>query len=392
MKPKSDNIFADHQGDVPQDVLLRYVNGFASPEESRWVEEKMADDPFLSDAVDGMMKINNPGKAQQDLKVIHEVIRKKSNANSRVISLQNRWLQLAAALVILMSSIWFINNNLNKSAEKIFTNEFKPYPSPSTLNEPTVLSDASVKEEQKSAFSDSIVVSKNKAIVTTKEPAAANQNQNTESERAEEVQSVPDLTLYKDDVKSETALSEEDIQDKTIVFENKKIASDNSIVPPSSKAVPNSQQFVEQPASTLSSVEGISSSNDPNDGYAIARQRELDEIKTNMKAALDYYHATDYVEAINGFEKVLKEDNNNDAANFYAGVSYLAISNADAALGKLKKLDNKKNGSYYEAALWYESLAYVQKGDKRTATAILQKLINLNGEHRVEAEALLKKL
>ncbi|MGB3077361.1 MAG: hypothetical protein WBB36_18685, partial [Chitinophagales bacterium] len=147
MKPKSDNIFADHQGDVPQDILLRYVNGFASPEESRWVEEKMADDPFLSDAVDGMMKINNPGKAQQDLKVIHEVIRKKSNAKSRVISLQNRWLQLAAALVILMSSIWFINNNLNKSAEKIFTNEFKPYPSPSTLNEPTVISDASVKEE-----------------------------------------------------------------------------------------------------------------------------------------------------------------------------------------------------------------------------------------------------
>jgi tetratricopeptide (TPR) repeat protein len=114
--------------------------------------------------------------------------------------------------------------------------------------------------------------------------------------------------------------------------------------------------------------------------------------KAKLDAALALYHEEKYAEAIPQFESILRDNGDDIAANFYAGVSYLAIKNSDAALEKLRKVDKDKDGRYYEAALWYEALAFVQKDKKKEAINTLQKLIKLNGEYKVRAEELLEKL
>jgi tetratricopeptide (TPR) repeat protein len=127
----------------------------------------------------------------------------------------------------------------------------------------------------------------------------------------------------------------------------------------------------------------------------LSKVRDDDKFNAHKAAwdhAMELYHQGNYAAAISEFEIILKDDPDNQACNFYAAVSYLGLENEDAALKKLKKLDNNKNGPYYEASRWYEGLAYVKKGEKKEAIKALEKVVELNGEYKPKAMELLEQL
>jgi len=385
MKEKLDKLFSD-RGEVPQEVVLRYVSGTATPEEQRWVEERLADDPFLSDAVEGMMKAESMTNVKQDLEAIRQEIKSKSSGKVWVFKPWKRWVQVAAALVIFTSTIWFINNRIQKSTEKIFTEEFEPYPAPQAELPPPMNVDPASKEQP--------VISPTEKVAPEKrtEKSLTLQNENISSDKEEELESLssyntqdaePVIAIPEEDQNADVAFSEssksEYISDSLQTLSKSRAASKDYDQEPSVASPPSLSEVVVIQQQKPANAEG-------------AMMQVTDGTKLMLNDALDSYHRENYPEAISLFENILQQDANNDAANFYAGVSYLAINNPDKALEKLKRLDSKKDGAYYEATLWYESLAYVQKDEKKNAINTLEKVMNLNGEHRTKAADLLMQL
>ena len=389
MKGNSDKFFADQRGDVPKEVLMRYINGTAAAEEVRWVEEKMVNDPFLSDAVEGLFKLNNPQHAIDDLDEIQVAIRKKARSRSRILILRSSWLKVAAAVCLLAGAVWFVNNRLQPSTEKIFTHEFEPYPAPQLNDAVTADKPAGIEYRPLSDTTGYKQTTKaDKAILPPSEKVEDKVKMMTEShtEAAPEVYSDQSNTI-------EPAMAQqEDLAVMDAVTAEKDNVNAGQVSGKSEEV--RQSNGIAAPPSASAAVRAEAKYNKKN-------QAETDEMVTLQKTALydakldealKLYHDGKYAEAINSFEEVLKIDDANDEANFYAAVSYLAINNADEALSKLKKLENKKSSTYYEAALWYEALAYVQKGEKKEAGNILDKVIRLDGEYRIKAEELLRKL
>lgn len=368
---------------------MRYINGTASAEEVRWVEEKMVNDPFLSDAVEGMFKLHNPQHVKDDLDEIQVAIQKKAGSGSRILLLRPSWIKVAAAVCLLAGAVWFVNSRLQPSTEKIFTHEFEPYPAPQ-FND-AVTADKPAGTEYRPLTDTSVykqATKEDKAILPPAEKVEDGVKLMTESttEAAPEVYSdesnaIEPATAQQEDL----AVMDAGPAEKDNVNAGQVSGKSDEARQPNGNAVPPS-------ASAAVKAEAK---------YNKKNQAETDEMVAMQKTALydakldealKLYHDGKYAEAINSFEEVLKIDDANDEANFYVAVSYLAINNADEALSKLKKLENNESGTYYEAALWYEALAYVQKGEKKEAGNILNKVIRLDGEYRIKAEELLRKL
>ena len=81
--------------------------------------------------------------------------------------------------------------------------------------------------------------------------------------------------------------------------------------------------------------------------------------------AMIKYDKQDYAGAVYDFEKVLKQNPNDEKALYYSAVSYLSLGQTEKALTNLNKILTNKNSKYYDDAQWYSSLAYIKNNEDR---------------------------
>lgn len=98
------------------------------------------------------------------------------------------------------------------------------------------------------------------------------------------------------------------------------------------------------------------------------------------------YNAQDYKSAVDQFNEVLKVDPNHQEANFYAGVSYLGMNDAQKAIPCLERASTGSNATLREDAEWYLSLAYLKSRNKSKAEPLL-KSIESRSDSRYRARA-----
>lgn len=372
--------------DVPEEMLLRYARGLATPEEQRYIEEMMADDPFLSDAVEGMMKSTDHEQLVKNLQGTHDLIRRHAASTTKKIRPYTRWIQAAAAIMIVASCIWFINDRISRSGEKLFSEEFEPYPAPAPGAE--------------TSASDTTTVHVLPEIPTgdVAKPQAKTDNKPVQITRQEVTSATEDVTeTAPQEIAGITSLADEQVaapQDQTAVHEmtvteeaNQAAEQDQAV----SGMARDAEKTVPAPASVKAGELQYSEKKQAGKEDAVVLN-QLHEENPQLNKALALYQAGNYEAANKEFEKVLKADPDDEKAIFYAGVSYLAAGDADAAIGKLKRLEGNKTGTYYEASLWYQALAYIQKGEKKKAADYLEKITALNGVYRKQAEDLLSQL
>lgn len=387
MKEKRGNIFSNKNGNVSQELLLRYIRGNVTPEERRFIEELIADDPFLSDAVEGLMIVGEDKKIEQHLARIHDSIadhRKKEK--SRKIPLK-RILAVAATVAVLIIGAWFVNQSMQKSTEKIFSDEFRPYPVPEAKKE--VQPDTVTPEKKQTDVNYKALAETQSASSKSKAPAVSA----TTTITKEEEEKAPAVATYDEpDVATPEQNAYQSSEKSITTNDNVTVKLKQDTVITQAGAPAASQSLSRQNAVPIEqkteAFQEVSSGNIQSQ----ADKEELPFHKEMFAHGLDLYNQGNYAGALSEFEMLLKDEPNNSGANFYAAVCYLALENADQALKKLRKLDNNKNGQYYEATLWYESLAYVKKGEKKSAINTLEKVIKLEGEHKAKAQEMLIQL
>lgn len=361
---------------LPEELLIRYAEGKLSADEARTVEEHISECEFCSDALDGIMQGGNAQHFHSQLSSIKKIVHKRVRSSEPGATFPiTRRLAVAATLLLLAISAWYVQYLVNNNAEQIFTHQFEPYPVPKTETDTIQIAPA-VQESKAEAQQ-----LQNATDKITSPSSVPKREEKKESEKTPAVPSLPQEVA----AEQSSSITMNDNTDVASQEQHtlKKVQTDSIV------AFSKSQDFSGAP----SQVEGLSKtrSKQSQDDIVTYKASAPEATNDNFKNAMSLYQSNNYSEAIAEFEIVLQEEPNNPAANFYSGVSSLALKNPDEALKYFKNTDNK-NSQYYEATLWYEALSYLNKGDKKQAKNLLEKVVKLNGEYRMKAEETLKQL
>lgn len=105
------NILSNLNNDIEQEKLLEYLNRNLSAEEQHELESHLNDDPFMSDAMDGLSQMQSPDKVSlmvyqlnKDLKLQLE---KKKKRKKRAIT-ETPWLYYTIILLLLLAVIGYL--------------------------------------------------------------------------------------------------------------------------------------------------------------------------------------------------------------------------------------------------------------------------------------------
>lgn len=107
------------QGAEPnEEALKRYLEGTASPEERFAIENKMADEAFMNDAVEGLQSFKDPQLIQDYVTQLNSQIQKQTNRKiqrkiARRLKDQN-WTIIAIVLVLLLCLLAYFTIHLSQ--------------------------------------------------------------------------------------------------------------------------------------------------------------------------------------------------------------------------------------------------------------------------------------
>ncbi|MBC7936931.1 MAG: hypothetical protein H7Y86_16410 [Rhizobacter sp.] len=105
------NILSNLNKDVEQEKLLEYLNRTLSTEEQHAMETHLNDDPFMSDAMDGLSQLQAPDKISlmvyQLNKELKNQLEKKKKRKKRVIT-ETPWLYYTVILLLLLAVVGYL--------------------------------------------------------------------------------------------------------------------------------------------------------------------------------------------------------------------------------------------------------------------------------------------
>jgi hypothetical protein len=368
------------QGDcIPEEMLLRYAKGTLAADDSRRVEEHVTECELCSDALDGIMKSGDVQHFRARIISAKQSLRKKTGVGEeRRMFPFTRATAVAATVLLLAVSAWFVQYLIQDESQKVFTDQFKPFPAEKM--------DSLVLPQVTPAISESTL-----AQQETYEHSAAEEK--PVKEVAKKTEAVEKDVLAQAEAAPEFAApAEEQHLDQMQSTRNdqreERDVHKNAAAPEAASRGMAKEEAVAPDQSVVSGQANKRAGATPADEEAIRKSQMISDY---LNRGMAYYGSERYAEALAEFQLVLKEDPSNATANFYSGVSALALDDPKKAISYFKETDNRNN-QYYEATLWYEALANVKLGNKKEATRLLEKIIGLNGQYKSQAEQTLKEL
>ena len=92
------------------------------------------------------------------------------------------------------------------------------------------------------------------------------------------------------------------------------------------------------------------------------------------------YKQENYKEAILKWNVLLKKNPENDTLNYFLGVAYLALGEADSSLEYLQNQELFQDGMFKEDAAYYAALAKIKVGELKEAKMLLTKNVSERNE------------
>lgn len=110
MKDDLKNILSNLNNDVEQEKLLEYLNKQLEAPQQHAIEQQMADDPFLNDAMEGLEALT-PGDLPAMVKELntglHRQIEKSKHRRKRKNLVEN-WVYFSIVIIILLVVLGFL--------------------------------------------------------------------------------------------------------------------------------------------------------------------------------------------------------------------------------------------------------------------------------------------
>lgn len=101
----------------------------------------------------------------------------------------------------------------------------------------------------------------------------------------------------------------------------------------------------------------------------------IDFTLPNMKKGMDYFNLKEYRESLGYYQEVLKENSENEAAIFFAGLASIELGKYEDAISYLS-LSRVNHVAFYEASTWYLILIHLKQDNRTKAEELLDDLLN----------------
>lgn len=106
------NILSNLNADIEQEKLLQYLNEHLDAAQSHEVEKHLNDDPFLSDAMEGLQLLKSKSKLTLTLQQLNtglkQQIKKSKRKRVKTPNIQQSWIYFAIILLLLLCVIAYL--------------------------------------------------------------------------------------------------------------------------------------------------------------------------------------------------------------------------------------------------------------------------------------------
>lgn len=106
---------------------------------------------------------------------------------------------------------------------------------------------------------------------------------------------------------------------------------------------------------------------------------------------VDLYNQKNYLQALEQFSAVLRENPEHPMCNFYAGLSYQELDEYRKAIGHYQNVIDEKDNLFIEQAEWYMALCYLKTDNQARAYSIFNQILDKNGYYSKDAQEIMKK-
>ncbi len=369
---------------LSEEQILNYLNGKMSPYEQHKAEMHLLDCELCSDALEGIQIMKNPN----DLKTINADLKQnivsylEEEEENPKVKVMFPWRIAAAFALIFVSAatLWIVLPKNN--SEKMFTQEYKPYPAPQntaplSIDSASALA-TSARESQ--IATDQNIIQDSKTNKKVAEKAIHTDTKESVNSIKDEAYSPNEIqaTGIKED--NETSVQEAS-GEKAVAFSDSKVANTPSA--PANAASADQVHLLKD--KKLNETETKATQSKRSSAYSAREESAKIEF---FEQAMSLYKNEKFSAAAGLFDQVKDTPD----ALFYSGVSYLSSDQPHIAIKRLQDYRKTNSSTYIEASWWYEGLANLKIDHKNDAQNALKQVLKFKGEHFEKAQELLRKL
>ncbi len=347
-------------------TFRKYYTGEMSAKEKSAFETNLENDPFAKDAFDGFLFYEKDFDKISSIEKTNMAFKEKLKLEAgNHISLKPI-LAIAASVVVLFSAFYIIQNNAFKN-------------------------NTVAKNETKTVFNEE-------------------QNQETFIEQDEFFDSTlndvyTDEDIFIEDVEEETKTTKDNI---ATVLDKEKFntkVKDKPLESLKKQTAPDYFYDNNEEAEQEEIAEDIEVTVNTNEKPSLAepalynsiyyKEENNTEIITpelnNFKAGLVDYNQSKYNAAIKNFEASINNKQKATSSKYYIGMSYFNLNKHNKAISYFDKVIGTSS-TLADDAMWYKSLALINKGQKNKAKDLLQAIIDINSSFKTKAQKKLNSL
>lgn len=368
-------------------TLVRYIKGEMSPAEQHQLEKHTIDCPFCEEALEGLGEMHSPGNLPGIQAELNEKIHQRVIAGKEARIIHLPAFRIAATITILLISgitLWYFFPG--QKPEKLFTQEYKPFPAP----QPVIVSEPSIQvanEEIKKGNSGSKSTNIKSVPPTTTESiqTVVSMTRDADDETTNPVVAAAPVEANKqfDDQLAEgttdknSQSKDEDYSAAPAALSKKQENTNTKVL--EEKATEKYKADSRKESTAKVAASGV---NEEADRFSVAAKADP------FEQGMTFYREARYAEALPFF----LQSSDQKESSFYAGQCYLSLDRPAEAISSLKhyvKLTGIRNA---EAGWWYLALAHLKNNESNDARASLKKVIEFHGGFQQRAEELLRKI
>ncbi len=385
----NDNIFGSPGPHLSLEEMKGYLQERLNPEAVRKVEWHISSCPFCSDALEGLEQENDWPAFESSLARLKSRIKSLSRSKpARVITLRNRYLALAASVMVLLSISFLVYLKLNQQySERVFSKHFEKFVD--TFKHPGQT--LGIAGEKSAADFAETKGSDNQNQLAAESPVASENTPAPQIPPVEElriVESAPRNAVTEDLADQET-VEEEQIMTSAPAAGNATIWPDTLVesIPPEFNG--KTFEFTE-PAGNYAendkTLRGRTAKTVPAIDLEDSGETSL------METGIKYYNADHFDVALGYFQEILHREPDNDQALLYTGICYLLLDKSRKALRYFDQILKMAGSDYAYQAQWYKALGLLKMNRKKTAIELLETIANSPSPYAREAEKTLEDL
>ncbi len=388
---------------VSTQMMMDYLDGKLSEKEKNKIEIHIASCEMCRDEFEGLSLLEDKSKLTVILAELDQKIDERVNTRGKKIPLFRNLYRIAAAVIILITSAWFISLYVNSSVSNMDESVISQAMEDETkMNDGFVADEAPkveekkeiiVEREQDNSQNDKDINNKNLAqkesnIARTKEELKTLVKKEDEIEDEELMEEEITVEEYSASTSDKIAIAENKNQTKKKVIEEKIIVEEGPKLDQIDDAKKENvdeivADFAEAENEKLDrkATRGDKRRNRLFKGKESKKRSEAVGAGITNTAAFDNfdqamakYNERDYKQAVELFKKSLNAHSNTDEVHFYLAKSYTNLNDTENALVNFNKVIAMVESPYYEDALWNKAHLLMELNKRKSAINSLNQI------------------